>query len=268
MSTSYGDEAREGKPKEVVAESPTKVYNLLWVSPTFPVPGEQFWQPVPSPTVENMQGIADRNQNVDVQLYVDSRRLTDAQMGWLEKMMGECPAHNMSLVDLCTIPEYSNNQFYNQPDNSPNWRFNKHSLIWRQVDAARILACLQSSHDQVFYSDADITNLVVDSSEVQSKLKKHGIILSGGVHETMGLWYENQLFGFDGKKRGFFRSLYDRTLRDVAMKGENGHGSYINMIDSELTEKENIDLREIVFQARYDGTAALHPRPQIATNSF
>ena len=107
MSTSYGDEAREGKPKEVVAESPTKVYNLLWVSPTFPVPGEQFWQPVPSPTVENMQGIADRNQNVDVQLYVDSRRLTDAQMGWLEKMMmgSECVRGSCRRMRTTSKPE-------------------------------------------------------------------------------------------------------------------------------------------------------------------
>ena len=268
MRTSYGDEAREGKPKEVVAESPTKVYNLLWVSPTFPVPGEQFWQPVPRQTVENMQGIAERNRTVDVQLWVDSIRMTGAQSEWLEKMTEECKLHNFSLHNLRTIPEYSNNPFYNQPDNSRNWRFNKHSLIWRQVDAARILACLQSSHDQVFYSDADITNLVVDSSEVQSRLKKHGIILSGGVHEKVGPWYENGLFGFNPTKRDFFRLLYDTTLRDVVMERENGYGSYINMIDSELKEKENIDLREIVFQARYDGTAALHPRPQIATNSF
>lgn len=263
MSTSNHGKSVEEKPKEVV-ESPTKAYNLMWIAPSFPKSGEQFWQPVPSQTVKNMYGIAGKNPNVDVQLYVDSRRLTDDQRGWLEKMIGECPSHNMSLLDLRTISEYNNHSFYNQPDDSPNWRFEKHSLIWRQVDAARILACLQSSHDQVFYSDADITNLVVDSNEVQSKLKKHGIILSGGVDEKSGYpWYENGLFGFDGRKRGFFRLLYNRTLSDTAMKRENGYSSYIDLINSELKGREGIDTRDIVFQARYDGTVALHPRRDV-----
>lgn len=260
MNLSYRTDSMGGKPKGV-AESPTKAYNLLWISPSFPVSGEQFRQPIPNQTVENMQGIAERNPYVDVQLWVDSRRMTDAQIGWLEKMIGECPSNNMSLLDIRTVSEYNNHSFYNQPDDSPNWRIDKHSLIWRQVDVARILACLQSGHDQVFYSDADITNLVVDSAEVQGRLKKHGIILGGAVDEKSGYpWYENQFFGFDGRKREFFKLLYNRTLRDVAMKRENGYMSYIDLINSELKGKEKIDTRDIVFQARYDGTVALHPR--------
>ena len=127
-----------------------------------------------------MLGIAKRNPNVDVKLWVDSKRMTNTQMKWVRNTVGECSSHNMSLLDLRTIPEYNNHYFYNQPDNSPNWRLDKHSLIWRQVDAARILACLQGDYDQVFYSDADITNLRVDSDEVQGRLTRHGIILNGG----------------------------------------------------------------------------------------
>ena len=236
-----------------LVESPTKAYNLLWIAPTFPASGEAFRQPIPDQTIEKMYGIAGRNPITDVQLWIDSRRMTDTQIGWLEKIIGSCPSGNMALRDFRDVPEYNNHSLYDQPDNSPNWRSDKHSLIWRQVDAARILACLQNGQDQAFYSDADVTNLVVDSDEVQSKIRKHGIILAGAVNEKRGYtWYENQLFGVDGRKRGFFRQLYDRTLRDIAIKRENGYGTYINLINSELKGKEGIDTRDIVFQARYN----------------
>ena len=260
MNPSYRTERMEEKPKRV-AESPTKAYNLLWISPSFPASGEGLMQPIPDTTIENMYGIAGRNPNTDVRLWIDSRRMTDAQISWLEQIMEERPSSNMTLHDFRSVPEYTNHSFYNQPDNSPNWRFDKHSLIWRQVDAARILACLQGSYDQIFYSDADVANLVIGSDEIQSRLKKHGIILAGAVDEKSGYpWYENQLFGFDSRKRGFFRLLYDRTLRDVAERRENGYSSYIDLINSELKGREGIDTQDIVFQARYDGTVALHPK--------
>lgn len=260
MSASYQDGGRNGKPIGI-ARSPTKAYNLLWIAPTFPASGEELGQPIPDQTIENIYGIAGRNPTTDIRLWIDSRRMTDAQIGWLERMIESCQSSNMALRDFRDVPEYGNKTLYNQPDDSPNWRFNKHSLIWRQVDAARILACLQSGQDQIFYSDADVTNLVIDSDEVQSRLRKHGIILAGAVDEKKGYpWYENGLFGFDGRKREFFRLLYDRTLQDIAMNRENGYNSYINLINSELKGKEGIDTREIVFQARYDGTVALHPK--------
>ena len=260
MSKSYQAESRSEKPIDV-ASSLTKAYNLLWIAPTFPVSGEEFRQPIPDQTIEDMYGIAERNPTSGVQLWIDSRRMTNTQLGWLERMIGNCQSENMTLRDFRDVSEYDNHPLYNRPDDSPNWRLDKHSLIWRQVDAARIIACLHSNHDQVFYSDADVTNLVLDSDEVQSRMGKHGIILAGAVDEKSGYpWYENQLFGFDGRKRDFFRQLYDRTLRDVVTKGENGYGSYIDLINSELKERERIDTREIVFQARFDGTVALHPK--------
>lgn len=238
-----------------------QAYNLLWIRPNFSERGEQFRQPMPSKTVENMRGIAERNPNVDVRLWVDSKRITEAQMQWLRDMVKECPSGNMSLLDLRTIPEYNNHHFYDQPDTSRDWRSDKHSLIWRQVDAAKILVCLQGDYDQELYSDADVTNLRINSEEVQGRLARHGIILGGGIGDSGYAWYENQLFGCDRRGRSFFRSLYDRTIREV-MRGENGYGSYIDLINSELKGKLGIDTREIVFQSRYDGTVALHPEGQ------
>jgi hypothetical protein len=246
-----------------VVEIPTKAYNLVWIAPrNFPVPTEQFFgEPIPHPTIANMYGIAERNPDGDIRLWVDSRRMNDAEMGWLERTVGECSSNNLTLHDFREVPEYREHPLYNQSDYSVEPHFQKDSLIWRQVDAARILACLCSPHDQVFYSDIDITNLVVNSSEVQKRLKKHGIILAGGVFETGNPWYENQLFGFDRRKRKFFRQLYERTLTDAVKRRKNGYPSYVKLIESELEEREGIDTRDIVFQViRDDGTVPRHPQ--------
>lgn len=236
----------------------SQAYNLLWIRPDFAEQGEAFRQPIPSKTVENMRGIAERNSGVDVRLWVDSRRMSESQMQWLKNMIRETPSGNVFLQDLRSIPEYNNHHLYNQGETTREWRFDKHSLVWRQVDAARILVCLQGDYDQEVYSDADVTNLEVNSEEVQSRLVKHGIILGGGIGDSGYAWYENQLMGIDKRGRNFFRALYDRTMREV-MRGENGYGAYIDLINSELKGKMGIDTREIVFQSRYDGTVALHP---------
>jgi hypothetical protein len=148
---------------------------------------------------------------------------------------------------------------FSTPDISPNWRFDKHSLIWRQVDAARILTCLQGDYDRVFYSDTDITNLTVESDEVQKRIEKFGLILGGAVDDKSGFpWYENQLFGFDNSKKNLFRNLYYATVGDV-MKGENGYRAYIRFVNDEIKGRFGIDTREIVFQAQHDGSVAQHP---------
>ena len=236
----------------------TQAYNLLWIRPNFAERGEQFRQPILSKTIENIRIIAEQNSNVDVRLWVDSKRMSEAQMQWLKDMVGETLSGNMSLQDLRTIPEYNSHYLYNQTETSRDWQLDKHSLVWRQVDAAKILVCLQGEYDQEFYSDADVVNLRVNSKEVQSRLRKHGIILGGGIGDSGYAWYENQSFGIDRRGRSFFRTLYDRTVREV-MRGENGYGSYIDLINSELKGKMGIDTKEIVFQSRYDGTVALHP---------
>jgi len=92
-------------------------------------------------------------------------------------------------------------------------------------------------------------------------INNHGIILNGAVDEKSGYpWYENGFFGFDGRRRGFFRQLYHLTLRDVATKGKNGYWSYIDLINRELKGREGIDTREIVFKAGYDRAVVLHPK--------
>ncbi len=241
-----------------LSANPTKSYNLMWIPPTYPLQRELFTQPMSEKTATNIKRIAKQNLGADVQLWIDSKRMSNSQMRWLEKMVGNHSSHNLSLQDLRDLSEYHNWQFYNQPDKNPFWRLDKNSLIWRQVDTARLLVCIRDNHDQVFYSDADVTNLVVNSDEVQDKLKKHGMLVMGDI-SCMGYpYYENGLFGFDERRRDFFKILYDQTLTDVVQKERNGYSTFVDFINGELRYKEKIDTKEIIFSAKFDGTQAIH----------
>lgn len=244
----------------------SQAYNLLWIAPTFVAADareEPFREPIPTKTVENMLSIAARNPTADVRLWVDSKRLTKAQMSWLQEIATSCPSGNMSIQDLRTIPAYNQHPLFNQPDTSPNWRSDKHSLIWRQVDTARILACLQGNYDQSFYSDADITNLNVNSEEVQQQLARHGVILSCVTAGGGGIGFENGLFGFNKSRRGIFDLLYIETLRNVVNRTQNGYQTLIDFFNfNSEVRRLGINKDEIGFEARYDGTCALHPAQQ------
>jgi hypothetical protein len=248
----------------------TQAYNLLWLSPDFAtfakieyfeIPGlssSEFHKPIPPKTVENIQNIAKQNPEVDVRLWIDSKRLTQEQRDWLENMVSQSELKNLVIHDLRTISEYCSTPLFNKSDDSPYWRADKKSLIWRVVDTARILASLQGDYDQSFYSDADITNLRVNSDEVQQALSNHGCIVSGWADEkSRGM--ENQLFGFNKVNKDLFRSLYEQTLHDVEYTFENGYPTFISFIRHEILEKRGVDMKEIVFRIGHDGTCAMHP---------
>lgn len=256
----------EKEGTEAPIQTRTKAYNLLWIPPRFHdifslerTPEDQsFYQPIPDKTVENMLRLAEQNELVDVRLWVDSERLNREQMEWLREMAGKACTKNMQIVDLESISEYRSDWWFHQPDPFRDWRHNKHSLIWRQVDTARILASLQGDYNQSFYSDADVTNLIIDSSEVQEQLQKHGAIVSGWTTKE-GVGYENQLFGFTRERKSLFFRLYEQTLEYVKSHGRNGYEPFIDFMNSEFKAKEKIDTREIVFSPDHDGTQASHP---------
>lgn len=240
----------------------SQAYNLLWLSPRFARErGSQYYDPIPEKTVANMLITAQRNPQADVRLWVDSQRLTEQQMEFLREMCGRSGG-NLGIQDLRSIPEYSQTSLFNRSDTSGNWRADKQSLIWRQVDAAKLLVCLQGDYDQVFFSDADITNLTIASPEVQGRMTKHGIIMGGGVREDNGsAWFENQMFGFDQRWTSFFRNLYEATIREVSMRGENGWHAFIDLTNTDL--RSRVDAREIVYRCEHDGTIAMHPGEQM-----
>ena len=67
---------------------------------------------------------------------------------------------NVQLKDLRSIPEYDKEPLYNEAETDPHWRDGgQASLIWRQVDAAKILVSLQGNYDQTFFADLDHAHL-------------------------------------------------------------------------------------------------------------
>jgi len=119
-------------------------------------------------------------------------------------------------------------------------------LIYRQVDAARILASLQGDYKQNFYSDLDIINLVIDSDEIQNKINSSGIILG----DASGISVENGFFGFDVKRYNLFQSLYQETLRYIFKTKKNGFVPFISFFDK-LIKEEDIELEEIIFKYEF-----------------
>lgn len=235
----------------------SQAYNLVWLSPRFTSgDGEDFHPPFQEKTKENILAIARANPDVDVRLWVDSKRLTKLQMQWLQEMVSDSVSNNLVVQDLRTIPSYDQCPLYNKEDTSPDWRANKHSLIWRQVDAARILACLQGEYAQSFYTDCDITRFCINSDDVQSTLSRHGIVVS----TPGGKGFENQILGFDSRCRGIFNLLYISTLRDVSDNECNGYSALVDFLNfhNEI-HRLGIDKEKIGIDTRYDGTAAIHP---------
>src|SRR3989344_3398200 len=227
MSASYPAESRNGNPVGV-DRSPTKAYNLLWIAPNFPASGKEFRQPISGGTIDNMLAIAEQNHSVDVRLWTDYKRMTQAQKEWLERTFADAP--NLSLIDLWTIPTYNQHGLFEKPDNSPNW---------------------QEDNDQSFYSDVDVTNLNVESDEVQATFSKHGVIVSGGI-DNGNAWYENGLFAFDRSRRGLFNLLYMETLKNVVDKSQNGYQTLVDFFGSNSEVRRlGIIPKEVVFQARY-----------------
>lgn len=256
-------------------------YNLLWIPVDFPAdnaydrktfralyeafhaepqPTDPFHQPIPQKTLENMLHIAEQNHGVEARLWVDSKRLTPAQFDWLTETVKQYSSDNLALLDLRSIGEYNHDLFYNNPQLATGWGWDKHSMIWRQVDSAKLLICLQGDYEQVFYSDGDMTNLLVDSEEVQTPLAKHGLLFRGGTIPSDGhIFFENQLFGFSRQRKAMFEQLYRQTIDESKRSGMNGYGPYIDFI-RRISRSEGFDVREVLFNAEHDGTSAFHPR--------
>lgn len=236
-------------------------YNLLWLNLALQdkkKTGEKFITPIPEKTVENIINIASQNPNSDILLWVDSMRLTEEQAQWFKKTIAESRISNIKIKDLREIPEYATDGFYEKSEKNSGWRSDKHSLIWRQVDAAKILISFQGDYDQYFYSDTDVTNLKIDSEEIQTAIRECGIVLGGGKFSSGFPWYENQLFGFSKERISRFRLLYQKTISDVRSEARNGYQVYIDFINNELIKNDRIETRSAIFEVRHDGTFAEH----------
>jgi len=244
---------------------PTQAYNLLWLSPPRQskrvVSSVPFDTPIPPKTVETMLRNAQSNPTAEVRLWVDSQLHTEVQMSWLRQMTASCKNGNFSLHDLRSIDEYNRPSLSSRSDTTGTWRTIKHSLIWQQVDAAKLLVCLQGDYDQVFYSDAD-TTIDINSEEIQRSLSEYGLAVGGSFDKLNNFrGIENQAFGFNRTRIGFFANLYYETIRyiDIMRRNENGFKTYVD----ELLKLMHGDTRAIAVHTEHDGTSVLPPDEEI-----
>jgi len=209
------------------------------------------------------------NSAVDVRLWVDPQRLTQRQFDFLQAIALDCPSQNLIISDLRAIREYTDESLFQMEEDEPKWRDRQNSLIWRQVDTARLLVCLcmLEDHDRVFYADMDITNLHINSDPIKSAVSKHGIVLSAGTIKGvkgnfMG-WIENQMFGFDERRRDFVTRLYAKTLRQATDDRVNGFIAFKHSIYFQIAQGMGGTAGEICFEPEYLGVAAYQPYPSL-----
>lgn len=243
----------------------SRVLNFIWINLDFPpeTPPTVFQRPMPPEYLASIQNACALNQGTDVKLWVDAKRMTQAQQDFLRDA---CASSGIALHDLRDIKAYDTERLYNKPEKSRFWRDDKQSLIWRQVDAAKVLVCLQSNHDQIFFADMDLANTKTDDPKIQKMIKDHGIVVNQGPDYPL---IENQLWGFDRARRlGFFEELYKNTLRE-SYQGENGWMSLVDLVDKKLCASPNnggegIYIDHITYSTKESGIRAHHPDHRLA----
>ncbi len=242
---------------------PSQVLNFLWLNldlPAKPDPEDgTIRRPLPEKYIKNMRAAGKAHRKAEVDLWVDSQRLTEKQMAYLKAAV-EDGLSNVHVKDLRGIPAYDQERLYNQAEKDPNWRSNQSTVIWRQVDAAKILISLQGKFDQTFFADMDKAHLDIGSKEVQERLKNPGMFIGSG--------YENQLWGFDrGKRRQFFEEYYADALK-VAYKGDNAWSTLLNKVMYDL-EAKGVHYSKISIGLKSKGGCATQPGHEwVGTHSY
>lgn len=235
----------------------SQVFNFLWLNldiPPKPDPGDgTIREPLPLKYIANARKAALENPATDILLWVDSKRLTEKQFFFLQESLSE-DIPNIHLKDLRSIPGYAREALYDMPETNPNWRNGgQTSVIWRQVDAAKVLISLQGDYDQSFFADLDHAHLGINSKQVQDMLDKRGLMIGSageGYHSV-----ENQLWGFNRSRREFFETYYVTALKD-AYSGRNAWNSLVSKVDKELLKRERLSIEEVVLPIGGDGTSA------------
>ncbi len=248
----------------------SKVLNFLWLNLDIPAPPDPadgtIREPLPAKYIANTRKAGEAHPDAEIDLWVDSKRLTKKQMDYLKTSLEE-GMMNVHLKDLRSIPAYAKEKLYNKAETNPNWRDGgQRALIWRQVDAAKILVSLQGNFDQTFFADLDHAHLDIDSKEVQGMIKKHGLMI--GSSSGWSASVENQLWGFDRSRRKFFKNYYRSALAGAYL-GLNAWMNLVVRVRLQLQAKkkpllggEGIPLEEICLLISGDGSQAEQPGHQ------
>lgn len=238
--------------------APNVCLNYVWIGLKFSPSSDESAPPIPPETVENMINTAHSNPSVHVRIWIDSKRLSGLQVEHLREAVKNKAAQNIEICDLRSIEayDYHNGNLFNLEDTSPDWRDDKDSLIWRQVDCARILVCLENGFDQQYYSDTDIVGLDIRSNTIQNSITDHGVVFCGFKIKNF-VEFENGFFGFSKMGEPFFRTIFLKSIAAAVHEQENGYHAYIGEIYAQYTSR-GICAQSIIWTPNFDGTFAHH----------
>ncbi len=240
----------------------SKVLNFLWLNLELPPPPDpadgKIRAPLPAKYIGNVRKAGKKHPAAEIDLWVDSKRLTERQMAYLKESI-EKGMQNVHLKDLRSIPAYDKENLYNKGETDQKWRdCGQTSLIWRQVDAAKVLVSLQGNFDQTFFADLDHAHLDIDGHKVQDRLKENGLLIGSMSRFKMFTSVENQLWGFDRSRRGFFEDYHAKALK-CAYYGDNAWSALVYKVHNDLECAEGKSLKRICLPIGSDLSSAKHP---------
>jgi hypothetical protein len=243
-----------------VADPPSRAFHFLWLNldlPALPDPADgSLRAPLPPKYIENVRRAGASNPETDVMLWVDSKRLTERQFAFLKTAL-ETDRPNVHLMDLRGISAYDREPLYNQGETDPHWRNSgQNALIWRQVDAAKVLVSLQGDYDQVFFSDLDHAHMGISNRSIQDVIRKNGLMI--GSSGKFGISIENQLWGFNRRRREFFTQYCADALK-AANEGQNAWRALVTKVEKDLQKKEGLELEDFCLRVPDDWSRAEQP---------
>jgi lambda repressor-like predicted transcriptional regulator len=226
----------------------TQALNFLWLNldlPAKPDPVDgSIRLPLPEEYIQNVRDAGKRHPQADIHLWVDSRRLTARQWTYLEAVV-EDEMPNVHVKDLCSIPQYRDEELYSRAETKKDWRVGYSGVVWLQVDAAKILISLQGDYDQRFFADLDHAHLDIESDSVQKMLSEQGMLI-GATSAEENSSIENQLWGFDRSREQFFKDYYAEGLK-MSYQGHLAYGALYPRVNREINEFEHITTDKICF---------------------
>jgi hypothetical protein len=235
----------------------TRVLNFMWLNLDF-WPDGSVTLPMPAKYIDNVikAGKQNEDKDADIVLWVDKKRMTPRQWEFLQTALAEQGGANVHLKDLREIPEYAEADLFNKAETNPHWRdISQSSLIWRQVDVAKILISLQGNYAQTFFADLDHAHVEIGSTDVQGMLKKDGLMV--GSYDSRTSSIENQLWGFERHMRWFFEEYFAEALQ-AADEGKNAYEILRNRIKA-MEEEGFLKMEDICLLINNDGTEAYQP---------
>ena len=202
--------------------------NYLWLN--YESLGGKGGERIPAHLLDNVLRTRDENPDYTVNFWHNSKQWGDADLQLLAMQ-----SEGLVLNDLNDFSTYTDCPLYSSPliDRPEALR------AWSEIDLAKTLLCSITlpMFEQAYYSDMDIAGLKLNSREIQTPIRKHGLIVGKGNYSAK-YPFENQFFGFDKRRLSLVDNLFKRTLVSaVSYDAElNGFPAFTSVLRRERTE--------------------------------